>query len=75
MKLAIATAAALLAATSFTFAADNGGKNGGKDGMPDNSITGSISDTDRFDPPDEKTVEQCKTAPADDMNCKNALSR
>lgn len=40
MKIAIATAAALLAASSFALAADN---NGGKDGMKnDQTTTGSI---------------------------------
>lgn len=42
MKIAIATAAALLAATSFAFAADN--KGGGKDGKngTDPTTTGSL---------------------------------
>lgn len=44
MRIAIATAAALLAASSFAFAADNNGNNnGGKDGMKnDQTTTGSI---------------------------------
>ncbi|MBX9459526.1 MAG: hypothetical protein KL863_27790 [Rhizobium sp.] len=42
MKIAIATAATLLAASSFAFAADNNGGKDGKDGMMDNSTTGSI---------------------------------
>jgi hypothetical protein len=44
MKIVIATAAALLAASSFAFAADNGGKNDGKDGMNnDPATTGSVT--------------------------------
>lgn len=45
MKLAIATAAALLAASSFAFAADNnsGGNNGGNNGTKDNMTTGSTT--------------------------------
>ena len=43
MKLAIATAAALLAASSFAFAADNnGGKNDNNNGQ-DNMNTGSVT--------------------------------
>jgi len=43
MKIAIATAAALLAASSFAFAADNNGSKGGKDGPnTDPATTGSL---------------------------------
>jgi len=41
MKLVIATTAALLAASSFAFAADNNGGKGGKDGT-DPATTGSL---------------------------------
>lgn len=47
MKIALALAAGLLAASSMSFAADNnGGNNGGKDGMKDNTNTGSIMSND-----------------------------
>lgn len=54
MKIALATAAALLSASSFAFAADNGGKNDGKN---DADKTGSISDPNR---PDMDDAEKCR---------------
>ena len=68
MKTVI-VAAALLAVSSFAYAADNGGKD-----KNDGDRTGSIVNTDRFDPPDDNTIESCKSAPADDANCQNARS-
>jgi len=56
MKLAIATAAALLAASSFTFAANNGGGSDG--GKNDGDRTGSIERNDNnFDYEDK---ERCR---------------
>ena len=43
-KLASTLAVAMLAASSFAFAADNGGKNDGKDGM-DNTTTNSTKNS------------------------------
>jgi len=75
MKTALAAtfAEAMLAASSVAFAADNnGGKN---DNNMDNDKTGSINNHDPIDPPDQKSIEYCQTAPADDANCRNMLSR
>ena len=56
MKIAIATAAAMLAASSFAFAANNdGGDRGSRDGV-DRSTTGSI-ERDRNDIDDQ---ERCR---------------
>jgi hypothetical protein len=68
MKIAIATAAALLAASSFAFAADNnGGNNGGKDGMKnDQTTTGSISDPSR---PDMDDAQKCRDHVAGGAPC------
>jgi hypothetical protein len=44
MKIAIATAAVLLSASSFAYAADNNGGKDGKDGMKnDQTTTGSVT--------------------------------
>ncbi|MBX9455208.1 MAG: hypothetical protein KL863_03820 [Rhizobium sp.] len=75
-KLASTLAVALVAASSFAFAADNSGGKDGKDGMMnDPNTTGSIEARDPTEPPDQKTIDDCKTAPADDVNCQNILSR
>lgn len=62
-------AVALLAGSSFAFAADNnGGKNGGKnDTTMGQDQTGSIKSG--TDSPDMMEKERCKTAPADDAKC------
>ena len=72
--LATTLTAALFAASSFAFAADNNGGNM-DNGMMDNDKTGSIETRDPTEPPDQKTIEFCKTAPADDANCQNMQSR
>jgi hypothetical protein len=75
MRAALIIAAGLLAVSSFAFAGNNngGGNKGAQQGMIDSINSGSVSDG--FDPPDETTVQYCKTARIKDANCKNALSR
>jgi len=59
MKLAIATAAALLAASSFSFAADNNGGKDGKDGMKnDQTTTGSVTKDSTGDLMDQKNCRE-----------------
>lgn len=59
MKLAIATAAALLAASTFAFAADNNGGKDGKGGMKnDQTTTGSVTKDGTGDTLDQKKCRE-----------------
>lgn len=70
MKTAIATAfaAAMLASSTFAFAADNSGNNAGNNDMSvGGDQTGSIDGKDRT--PTQADIDRCQTAPADDASC------
>jgi hypothetical protein len=71
MKSAIATtvAAALLAVSSFAFAADNKNNNNENSVGKGNETTGSIMDKSGTDTPDQADIDRCKTAQADDPTC------
>ena len=75
MKIALTIAAGLMAVSSYAFAADNNnGNNGGNNGMKnDQTTTGAIDSENSTEPPTQKMIDDCKTAPADDQNCKNIL--
>jgi hypothetical protein len=60
-------AVAVLAGSSFAFAADNGNNNGGNKTTMGQETTGSV--TSGADSPDLIERERCKTAPADDAKC------
>lgn len=74
-KLASALALAMLAASSLAIAADNKGGDG-KGGMKnDGDRTGSITRSTSEPPVTEQMIEDCKAAPADDLNCQKILDR
>lgn len=61
-------AVAMIAGSSFAFAADNnGGKNSKNDTTMGQDQTGSIKSG--TDSPDQMDKEYCKTAPANDAKC------
>jgi hypothetical protein len=69
MKCILATTltVAMLAGSSFAFAADNGSKGGKNTTTMGDEQTGSIKSG--TDSPDQMEKERCKTAPADDAKC------
>ena len=70
---ASAVAITLLTASSFAFAADN--KGGGDGKKSDGDKTGSISSQEGKDQPSRKTIDECRTAPADDPACRNLMNQ
>jgi len=68
-----AIAIALISASSFALAADN--NNGGDGNKSDGDRTGSIQGQGGNDQPSRKSLDQCKTAPADDPECRNLMNK
>jgi len=69
MKTILTTtlAVAMLAGSSFAFAADNSNSGGGNKTTMGQETTGSVNSG--TDSPDQAEIERCKTAPADDVKC------
>lgn len=60
-------AAAMLAGSSFAFAADN--KNSNNNNSVGDEQTGSIRSNSGTDTPDQADIDRCKMAAADDPTC------
>lgn len=62
-------AAAMLAGSSFAFAADNKNSNNNNNNSVGDEQTGSIRDNSGTDTPDQADIERCQMAPVDDPTC------